>query len=222
MLLWADVPFDEYARAAGSFESAAITTRLPRIIARQFVLVHTDMRVYAAAQRGARDDVASGIAVTDDPGIHDRPEPVDRGKTGFEDPCVVRSCRPAALGRRVRWQHQRRRRADTAGEGGPAGKSRRGPRGRKPAALHADNAYDQADLRTWLRDQGIAVRIARKAIESSAKPGKRCWVIERSLAWLFGYHQLTIRYGRYTKHFCAFLTLAATLTCYKKLVTPAT
>nr|CEL13508.1 Mobile element protein [Kibdelosporangium sp. MJ126-NF4]CTQ99193.1 Mobile element protein [Kibdelosporangium sp. MJ126-NF4] len=36
-------------------------------------------------------------------------------------------------------------------------------------------------------------------------------------AWLFGYHRLTIRYDRHANHFCAFLTLAATLTCYKKL-----
>lgn len=42
----------------------------------------------------------------------------------------------------------------------PAIKSRRCPRRRRPAKLHADKAYDQADLRRWVRDQGIAVRIA--------------------------------------------------------------
>lgn len=66
-LLWADIPYHEYARAVGVFESAAIMARIPRPVARQFVMVHTDMRVYAAAQRGARDDVDSGMAVTDDP-----------------------------------------------------------------------------------------------------------------------------------------------------------
>lgn len=79
----------------------------------------------------------------------------------------------------------------------PAIRSRRGPRRRKPDKLHADKAYDQADLRTWLRDRGIAVRIARKGIESSTKLGKHRWVIERSIAWLFGYHRLAIRYERY-------------------------
>ncbi|WP_433662426.1 transposase [Nocardia sp. CA-128927] len=68
-----------------------------------------------------------------------------------------------------------------------------------------------------MRDRGIAVRIARKGIESSQKLGKHRWVIERSIAWLFGYRRLNIRYERYAHHFCAFLTLAATLTCYKKL-----
>ena len=33
--------------------------------------------------------------------------------------------------------------------------------------LHADKAYDHTDLRTWVRDRGIIVRIARKGIETS-------------------------------------------------------
>lgn len=79
----------------------------------------------------------------------------------------------------------------------PAIKSRRGPRRRKP---HADKAYDQVELRAWVRDRGIAVRIARKGIESSQKLGKHRWVIERTIAWLFGYHRLSIRYERYANH----------------------
>jgi hypothetical protein len=46
-------------------------------------------------------------------------------------------------------------------------------------------------------------------------------VIERSIAWLFGYRRLTTRYERYANHFSAFLTLAAAITCYKKLRKPA-
>jgi transposase len=99
----------------------------------------------------------------------------------------------------------------------PAIKSRRGPRRRKPGKLHADKAYDQVELRKWVRDRGIRVRIARKGIESRQKLGKHRWVIERSIAWLFGYHRLSIRYDRKATHYLGFLTLAATLTCYKKL-----
>ena len=69
----------------------------------------------------------------------------------------------------------------------PAIRSRRGPRRRKPAKLHADKAYDQAPLRAWLRGRGIAVRIARRGIETSEKLGRHRWVIERTLAWLTGY-----------------------------------
>jgi transposase len=99
----------------------------------------------------------------------------------------------------------------------PAIRSRRGPRRRKPGKLHADKAYDQADLRAWLRGRGIAVRIARKGIEVSDKLGRHRWVIERTMAWLTEYRRLTLRYERHASHFLAFLTLAATITCYKKL-----
>lgn len=104
----------------------------------------------------------------------------------------------------------------------PAIRSRRGPRRRKPSKLHADKAYDHTELRVWLRRRGIIVRIARKGIETSKKLGKHRWVIERSIAWLFGYHRLNIRYDRNANHFSAFLTLAATLTCYKKLARSTT
>ncbi|GAB2734453.1 hypothetical protein GCM10027174_04110 [Salinifilum aidingensis] len=62
-------------------------------------------------------------------------------------------------------------------------------------------------------------RIARKGIESTQKLGRHRWVIERSLAWLFGYRRLAQRYERYGHLFSAFLVLAAALTCYKKLPT---
>ncbi|HVK23120.1 MAG TPA: IS5/IS1182 family transposase, partial [Actinokineospora sp.] len=39
----------------------------------------------------------------------------------------------------------------------------------------------------------------------------------RTVAWLFGYRRLAIRYERHGDLFCGFLTLAAALTCYKKL-----
>jgi transposase len=89
----------------------------------------------------------------------------------------------------------------------PSVKSRRGPRRRKPAKLHVDKAYDQPDLRRWVRDRGIKVRIARKGVVSKDKLGKHRWVIERTMAWFTGYRRLTLRY----EHFLAFLT------CYKRL-----
>jgi transposase len=99
----------------------------------------------------------------------------------------------------------------------PAIRSRRGPRRRKPAKLHANKAYDIPALRDWLRLRGIIPRIARKGIESGDKLGKHRWVIERTIAWLTGYRRLTIRYERKPSHCLAFLTLGAAITCYKKL-----
>jgi transposase len=104
----------------------------------------------------------------------------------------------------------------------PAVRSRRGPHRRTPAKLHADKAYDTAELRQWVRDRGIAVRIARKGIDSSQRLGRHRWVIERTISWLTGYHRLNIRYDRKATHFLAFLTLAAALTCFKKLTKYAT
>jgi transposase len=99
----------------------------------------------------------------------------------------------------------------------PAVRSRRGPRRARPTKLHADKVYDVAELRRWLHQRGITPRIARKGIESSNTLGKHRWVIERSIAWLFGYRRLIIRYERHAHLFCALPTLAAVLTCYKKL-----
>jgi hypothetical protein len=47
----------------------------------------------------------------------------------------------------------------------PAINSRRGPRRRKPGKLHADKAYDQVELRRWVRDQ---VTAARRSAASAA------------------------------------------------------
>ncbi|MBF6451070.1 IS5 family transposase [Nocardia elegans] len=99
----------------------------------------------------------------------------------------------------------------------PAVRSRRGPRRRRPGKLHADKAYDQPELRLWIRRRGMAVRIARKGIESTERLGRHRWVIERTMSWLTGYHRLAIRYDRKGTHYLGFLTLAAALTCFKKL-----
>jgi transposase len=64
----------------------------------------------------------------------------------------------------------------------------------------------------------IGVRIARKGIESSERLGCRKWVIERTISWLSGYRRLSPRYERHSRDYLAFLGLAATLCCYKRLV----
>ncbi len=99
----------------------------------------------------------------------------------------------------------------------PEIRSRRGPRRRRPVKLRADKAYHSAEHLAWLRQRGITPRIARPGIESGERLGRHRWKIERTLAWLFGYRRLTIRYEHHSHLFAAFLTLAAAITCYKKL-----
>jgi IS5 family transposase len=64
----------------------------------------------------------------------------------------------------------------------PPIRSRRGPRRRRPAKLHADKRYDYDHLRRWLRKRGIRHRIARKGIESSTRLGRHRWTIERTMS----------------------------------------
>ncbi|WP_085949870.1 IS5 family transposase [Frankia casuarinae] len=99
----------------------------------------------------------------------------------------------------------------------PAIRSRRGPRRRHPAKLRADKAYDQPERRRFLRRRGIAVRIARRGVDSTERLGRHRWKVERTLAWLGGYRRLTIRYERNGYNFLGFLCLAAAITCWKKL-----
>jgi transposase len=56
-------------------------------------------------------------------------------------------------------------------------------------------------------------------VETCTRLGRHRWVVERSLAWLTGYRRMTLRHERSVRLFTAFPTLAATLTCYKKLTT---
>jgi transposase len=99
----------------------------------------------------------------------------------------------------------------------PAITSRRGPRRRRPAKLHADKGYDFPELRTWLSGRGIIPRIARRGVESSERLGRHRWVVERSLAWIGRYRRLVRRYDRHGHHFLAFLTLACAMIGYRKL-----
>ncbi|MEV6701783.1 IS5 family transposase [Streptomyces sp. NPDC051453] len=104
----------------------------------------------------------------------------------------------------------------------PAIRSRPGPRRWRPVKVRADKAYYSAEHLAWLRSRGLIPRIARPriarpGIESGERLGRHRWKIERSIAWLFGYRRLTVRYERKGSHFLAFLGLAAALTCYKKL-----
>ncbi|MDH6216646.1 transposase [Streptomyces pseudovenezuelae] len=88
----------------------------------------------------------------------------------------------------------------------------------KPQGLHADKAYDHADLRRWLGWKRIGVCIARKGIESSERLGRWRWVIERTMSWLSGYRRLTPRYERNPRNYLAFLGLVAAVCRYERLV----
>lgn len=95
----------------------------------------------------------------------------------------------------------------------------RGRRGRprwRPAQLVADKAYDSQPLRAVLRWLGIEPRIPRRGQPSRGLGADR-WPVERTIAWLHQFRRLRIRWDRRADFHQAFLTLAATVICYRVL-----
>ena len=82
----------------------------------------------------------------------------------------------------------------------PPVRSRRGPRRRRPAKLHADKGYDYPELRSWLSRRGTIPRIARRGIESSERLGRYRWVVERTLAWIARHRRCVRDYERLPAH----------------------
>ncbi|AOR36779.1 IS5 family transposase [Streptomyces fodineus] len=145
------------------------------------------------------------------------PNPVDRGKYGSKIHLITeRTGLPLSVGISGANLHDSQA-LEPLVRGIPPIRSRRGPRRRRPAKLHADKGYDYNHLRRWLRTRGIRHRIARKGIESSERLGRHRWTIERTMAWLAGYRRLHRRYERKASHFLAFTSIACTLICYHRL-----
>lgn len=96
----------------------------------------------------------------------------------------------------------------------------KGAKGRprkRPEKLHADKAYDYLRCRRYLRERGIAPRIARRGVEKSYRLGRHRWVVERTLAWLSCYRRLCVRYERRADIHEALLTLGCALICFNRL-----
>lgn len=123
-------------------------------------------------------------------------------------PCPARTCTTASPSSRSSAAYP---------PSGPAG----GHGGADPS--NSARKHFSAEHLAWLRERGLVARIARPGIESGERLGRHRWKIERSIAWLFGYRRLTVRYERKGSRFLTFLGLAAAaLTCYKKLAKLAT
>jgi IS5 family transposase len=92
---------------------------------------------------------------------------------------------------------------------------RRGRPRRRPDKVHADKGYDNAKCRRVLSQRGIAVRIARRGIESSERLGRHRWVVERTHAWFAGFGKLRIRFERQLDTHMALLKLACAVICLR-------
>lgn len=92
---------------------------------------------------------------------------------------------------------------------------RRGRPRQRPDKVHADKGYDYVKCRRALSQRGIAVRIARRGIESSERLGRYRWVVERTHAWFAGFGKLRIRFERQLGTHMALLQLACAVICLR-------
>ncbi|MFF8868428.1 IS5 family transposase [Streptomyces sp. NPDC015139] len=145
------------------------------------------------------------------------PNPTDRGKSGSKIHLVVdRSGLPVAVAISAANTHDSLALQPLIASIPPV-RSRRGPRRRRPAKLHADKGYDYSHLRRWLRERGITPRIARRGTDTSQRLGRHRWVVERTMSWLAGCRRLHRRYERKPEHFLAFTAIATSLINYRRL-----
>ncbi|MFI9810256.1 IS5 family transposase [Streptomyces sp. NPDC052301] len=93
----------------------------------------------------------------------------------------------------------------------PPLRSRRGPRRRRPAKLHGDKGNDYDHLRKWLRKRGHRPTNRASGGDGSARLGRHCWVVERTMSWLSGCRRLHRRYERKREHFNGFTAIAVML-----------
>ena len=96
-----------------------------------------------------------------------------------------------------------------------AGKTGR-PR-QKPDLVLADRGYDHDKYRRLLRARGIKAMIARRGAEHGSGVGRQRWVVERGFAHLHNFRRLRTRYERNPEIHDAFLTLACSILCWRRL-----
>jgi transposase len=96
-------------------------------------------------------------------------------------------------------------------------KGKRGRPRQKPDRLLADRGYDHDKYRRLLWARGIKPLIARRGVEHGSGLGTQRWVVERGFAHLHNFRRLRIRYERDPAIHTAFLTLACSILCWRRL-----
>jgi hypothetical protein len=97
----------------------------------------------------------------------------------------------------------------------------RGKRGRprqRPDSLYADRAYDYDTYRAQVRNKGITPYFAQRGVEHGSGLGVHRWVVEQSIALLHWFRRLRIRWEIRDDIHEAFLSLACSIICYRRLI----
>jgi transposase len=145
------------------------------------------------------------------------PNPTARGKSGSKIHLITdRNGLPLPLGISGANMH------DSQGleplvRGIPPIRSRRGP----AAGGRPNSTATRATTTTTRADGSVSAASPtaspRKGIESSQRLGRHRWVVERTVSWLAGCRRLHRRYEHKAEHFLAFVGIAATLICHRRL-----
>ncbi|MER0427663.1 IS5 family transposase [Streptomyces microflavus] len=88
---------------------------------------------------------------------------------------------------------------------------------RRPEALLGDKGYDSSPNRDELRRRRILPVISRKGSPNIKGIGKLRYVVEQTFALLHHFKRLAVRWERRTELHDAFVSLACSLICYRRL-----
>ncbi|WP_443034751.1 IS5 family transposase [Streptomyces sp. BE308] len=102
-------------------------------------------------------------------------------------------------------------------EGIPPVAGRPGRPRRRPEALLGDKGYDSNPNRGELRRRRILPVISRKRSPNIKGIGKLRYVVEQTFALLHAFKRLAVRWERRTELHDAFVSLACSLICYRRL-----
>jgi transposase len=89
---------------------------------------------------------------------------------------------------------------------------------RRPACLLADRGYDHDKYRRLVWAKGIRPRIARRGTAHGSGLGVHRYVVERTIGLLHWFRRLRIRWEIRDDIHEAFMTLAAAIICWRRLV----
>lgn len=87
----------------------------------------------------------------------------------------------------------------------------------RPDQVQGDRAYDSQPHRQALRRRGIRPVLAKRNTEHGSGWGVFRWFIERTLAWVYQFRRMRVRYERRADIHEAFLSISCIMICWHYL-----
>jgi hypothetical protein len=145
------------------------------------------------------------------------PSPVDRAKTGSKHHVITEGAGiPLAVSLTGGNRHDVTQLLPLI-EAIPPVRGKRGRPRRRPDRLYADRAYDYDIHREQVQDKGITPHFAQRGVEHGSGLGVHRWVVEQTVALLHWFRRLRIRWEIRDDIHEAFMSLACSIICYRRL-----